>query len=109
MLLYDQSLSYELVSRLADLFPGSSHVRQLGLERADDDVIWTRAGRDGLTNVSKDSDFHQRSLVFGPPPKLVWLRAGNSPSGAIESLLRVRHREVRAFVEDRKGAFLVLS
>ena len=109
MLLFDQNLSHQLVSLLADLFPGAIHVRQLGLERADDDVIWTHAKRSGLTIVSKDSDFHQRSLVFGPPPKLVWLRVGNSPTGGIERLLRGRHREIRVFIESPEGAFLVLS
>ena len=109
MLLFDQNLSHQLVALLADLFPGSIHVRQLGLERADDDVIWTHAKRGGLTIVSKDSDFHQRSLVFGSPPKLVWLRVGNSPTTGVERLLRDRHREIRAFVESPEGAFLVLS
>lgn len=108
-LLFDQNLSHHLVSRLADLFPGSNHVRQLQLERADDEVIWARAASDGLTIASKDSDFHQRSLVLGPPPKLIWLRVGNSPTDRIESLIRNRHQEIRAFIESPEGAFLVLS
>jgi predicted nuclease of predicted toxin-antitoxin system len=27
--------------------------------------------------VSKDTDFHQRSFLFGGPPKVVWIRLGN--------------------------------
>ncbi len=34
-LLFDQSLSFKLVDRLADLFPGSEQVSRLGLDRAD--------------------------------------------------------------------------
>ncbi|MBI3980262.1 MAG: DUF5615 family PIN-like protein [Chloroflexi bacterium] len=38
-LLVDQNLSPHLVRRLADLFPGSSHVSLVGLERASDPVL----------------------------------------------------------------------
>jgi predicted nuclease of predicted toxin-antitoxin system len=39
-LLFDQNLSPKLPVRLADLFPGSSHVEQLGMGQADDAVLW---------------------------------------------------------------------
>ena len=35
-LLFDQNLSFKLCQALADLFPGSSQVRLLGLAEADD-------------------------------------------------------------------------
>jgi predicted nuclease of predicted toxin-antitoxin system len=35
-LLFDQNLAPVLVARLAELFPQSLHVREAGLERADD-------------------------------------------------------------------------
>ena len=57
-LLFDENLSHKLVQLLADQFPGSTHVRQLGLATADDDVIWEHAKRGSLAIVSKDSDFH---------------------------------------------------
>ena len=39
-LLFDHNLSHKLVGRLADVFPGSVHVRDLGLHRADDAQVW---------------------------------------------------------------------
>ncbi|MBI4502840.1 MAG: DUF5615 family PIN-like protein [Gemmatimonadetes bacterium] len=108
-LLFDQNLSHHLVSRLADVCPGSAHVRQLGLERADDETVWAYAAANGFTIVSKDSDFHQRSLLFGAPPKLIWLYVGNSPTKAIERLVRDRQQEIRTFIEHPESAFLVLS
>ena len=108
-LLFDQNLSHLLVPRLADLFPDSQHVRTVGLERADDQAVWNYAAAQGFSIVSKDSDFHQRSLLFGPPPKLIWVRVGNAPTSHIEQLLRSRHGEIRAFAEDPAAAFLVLS
>ena len=39
-LLFDQNISPSLVALLADLFPGSLHVREAGLERATDESVW---------------------------------------------------------------------
>jgi predicted nuclease of predicted toxin-antitoxin system len=57
-LLFDQNLSPRLVGRLAAVYPGSVHIRDLGLQAADDDVVWTYAGRHEFAIVSKDGDFH---------------------------------------------------
>ena len=75
-LLLDQNLSLRLVREFQDLFPGSLHVREAGLDRAGDDVVWAHARRENYMIVSKDSDFQQRSLLHGPPPKCVWIRVG---------------------------------
>jgi predicted nuclease of predicted toxin-antitoxin system len=41
-LFFDENLSPKLVSLLDDLFPGpgSVHVRDVGLEAADDSAVW---------------------------------------------------------------------
>jgi predicted nuclease of predicted toxin-antitoxin system len=39
-LLFDENLSFRLARQLSDLFPQSSQVRLLGLERASDRSIW---------------------------------------------------------------------
>lgn len=62
---------------LAQEFPSSLHVRDLGMERAGDVAIWEFARDNDYTIVSKDSDFHQRSFLYGRPPKVVWVRLGN--------------------------------
>jgi predicted nuclease of predicted toxin-antitoxin system len=108
-LLLDQNLSFRLARRLEDLYPGSLHVSDVGLHAADDDEVWRYAAAESLLLVSKDSDFYQRSLLFGPPPKVVWLRLGNCTTGAVEECLRRRTADVQAFVDDPDAAFLVLS
>lgn len=70
-LLFDQNLAPALARRLADLYPGSAHVRELGLAAADDEVIWARAAADGYVIVTKDDDFRPRSFLRGPPPRVV--------------------------------------
>ncbi len=77
-----------LVRRLADEYPGSLHVAEIGLDTATDRDIWEYAGERGYVIVSKDSDFRQLALLFGPPPHVVWLRVGNASTGVIEALLQ---------------------
>ncbi len=42
-LVFDENLSCHLVDLLADCYPGSCHVRTVGLERADDTAVWDYA------------------------------------------------------------------
>lgn len=108
-LLLDQNLSPRLVRALAGLFPGSLHVRDVGLAAASDDEVWTYAAERGLTIVSKDAEFHQRSFLFGHPPKVVWIRRGNCSTRDLETLLRARRDELVAFEQDPEGSFLALG
>ena len=42
-LLFDENLSPKLVRLLEDFFPNSKHVRDVGLEAADDLLVWQYA------------------------------------------------------------------
>ncbi len=108
-LLFDQNLSSRLVARLSDLYPESVHVREAALERADDSAVWRYAAEHGFTIISKDSDFHQRSLLFGYPPKVIWVRLGNCSTGDVEELLRRSSPDIRRFQDDDEAAFLALA
>lgn len=76
-LLFDHNLSPRLISRLADLYPNSSHVYLLGLDRADDQTVWEHARREEYLIVTKDADFGDLCMLFGFPPKVIWIRRGN--------------------------------
>ena len=95
-----------LISRVADLFPDSTHIKAVGLREADDFVV---AKKHGFTVVSKDTDFHQRAIVFGHPPKFIWLRVGNCQTSLITNLLRSRHQVIRQFIESETESLLVLE
>lgn len=107
-LLLDENLSDRIVPQILDLYPDSSHVKSHGLIHTDDLVIWSFAREHGYTIVSKDSDFHQRSLVFGHPPKFVYLRVGNGPTSRITQLLRSNFVLLAAFDSDPGTSILVL-
>jgi predicted nuclease of predicted toxin-antitoxin system len=108
-LLFDENLSHKLVRLLADLFPDSVHVREVGLKAADDPVVWEYAKNNKLMVVSKDSDMHQRSFVFGYPPKVVWVRLGNCSTSDVERLLRRHFSSIKIFYEDINASFLSIS
>ncbi|MCF7802108.1 MAG: DUF5615 family PIN-like protein [Candidatus Marinimicrobia bacterium] len=108
-LLFDQNLSYRLVAALAAHFPESQHVRDIGLAVASDSDIWDYAKSHNFAIVSKDSDFHQRSLTFGPPPKVIWIQRGNCSTDDIIAILRTHVEDIQSFGESTETAFLELS
>jgi predicted nuclease of predicted toxin-antitoxin system len=87
-LLFDENLSFRLCGQLLDLFPNSSQVRLLGLERADDRALWDYAKANGYVLVSLDTDFAEMAALLGSPPKVILLRCGNQPTRVIEALFR---------------------
>ena len=108
-LLLDGNISDRIVPRIIDLFPDSTHVKNVGLHPADDPVIWSWAKQHGFAIVSKDTDFHQRSIIFGHPPKIVWIRVGNCPTSLIVNLLRSRHAVIQQFFESAIESLLVIE
>ncbi len=109
-LLFDQNLSHRLVVHLAAEFPRSVHVRDdVGLAAAPDPDVWAYAAANGFLLVSKDTDFQQRALLYGHPPKVIWVRSGNGPTAVVAALLRSRLTDVAAFETDPTASFLALS
>ena len=107
-LLFDQNLSPRLARRLADIYVDSVHVRDIGLRDADDSAIWDYAKLNGFAIVSKDSDFQHRSLLYGSPPKFIWLRVGNCPAKTVEDLLRKHSVAIHTFGLDDTKSHLML-
>jgi len=56
-LLFDANLAHKLIERLADVFPGSTHVSRVGLVRASDRELWAYALEHGFMLVSKDRTY----------------------------------------------------
>jgi len=107
-LLFDANLSPRLVSRLADLFPASTHVRDIGLKAADDPLVWDYARANDFMIVSKDADMHDLSLLYGNPPKVIWLRLGNCSTSEAENLLRRERDAIKVFYEEQTLSLLAL-
>jgi predicted nuclease of predicted toxin-antitoxin system len=108
-LLFDENLSPQLVGLMADLYPDSAHVHQCGLGSADDTAIWESARTHGFSIVTKDSDFQERTILVGSPPKVIWLRTNNCASEDVADLLRAAADDVRRFIDNDRETCLILS
>ena len=108
-LLFDENLSPKLPGLCATLFPGSAHLRDCGLKGHADEEVWQYAQANGFVIVSKDADFHERSLFYGPPPKLVWLRLGNCTRNDLVTLITTHAQDIRTFAANAKASVLVLG
>jgi predicted nuclease of predicted toxin-antitoxin system len=108
-LLFDENLSPKLPGLMAALFPDSKHVRECGLLGQSDEDVWEYARANSFTIVSKDSDFQQRSLLYGHPPKVVWLRIGNCTRRQLVELITVHEQDIRALEANPFETVLVLS
>lgn len=107
-LLFNQNLSYQLPRLLADLYPESLQVLQIGLAMGGDNPIWDYAKDHGLVIVTKDKDYLELSNRLGHPPKVILIRLGNCPVAAVESLLRERYAEILALHQDESRGLLEL-
>ncbi|MCH7988686.1 MAG: DUF5615 family PIN-like protein [Planctomycetes bacterium] len=107
-LLFDQNLSPRLAQQLDDVYPGSSHVSDHGLDRAIDLDVWNFARDNNFILVSKDADFSDLSTLIGFPPKVIWLRSGNCSTATIESVLRSNCDAVESLVSDLSAGILAL-
>ncbi|MBI4772519.1 MAG: DUF5615 family PIN-like protein [Chloroflexi bacterium] len=107
-LLFDQNLSPRLVSRLAEVYPNSAHVHSLGLGSSPDRDIWEYAYEHDYIIVTKDADFVELSLLFGFPPKVIWIRRGNCPTHELEKLLHESYQAIASLDEDPGIGILTL-
>jgi len=108
-LFFDEPLSEELCETLADIFPGSLHIRLLGQGGAADATVWDLARQHGCLVVSKDEDFHRLAVLRGAPPKFVWIQLGNCTTADIAQLLRRRREDIIRFSEQNEATVLELG
>jgi predicted nuclease of predicted toxin-antitoxin system len=69
-------------------------LRDLGLRDAADAVIWRSARAADVVIVTKDSDFSDLLARHGPPPRVVWVRAGNTSNAALQRAFHAKWVEI---------------
>jgi predicted nuclease of predicted toxin-antitoxin system len=110
-LLFDQNISYRIVSKLSDCYPECRQVRELGLVNTEDVDIWDYARKNNYVIVTFDADFYDISLISGCPPKIVWLRTGNLTTAQIADLLRKNRMRITDFCfqpeQTNKACFII--
>ena len=96
--LLDENLSPRLASALCDL----------QLKGKSDRQIWDFASDNGYTIVSKDDDFRGLSLLFGAPPKVIWLVVGNTSTAEILRILLAHTTAIEDFINEPLTSLLTL-
>jgi predicted nuclease of predicted toxin-antitoxin system len=108
-LLFDENLSHRLVVLLEDLFPASQHVRDCALRAAVEAELWDYGKNNGFAIVTKDSDFQEKSVLLGAPPKIIWLRTRNCSTADIAALLRIAAHLIARFSGIEEETCLILD
>ena len=60
-LLFDQNISFRIISKLEDIFPNAKQVKDVGLADRSDLEIWNFAKNNNYCIVTFDSDFYDLS------------------------------------------------
>ncbi|MBK6522822.1 MAG: DUF5615 family PIN-like protein [Sphingobacteriaceae bacterium] len=89
-LLFDQNISFKVAKRLQDIFPDAKHISDLGLQNYTDLDLWNYAKVNDYTIVTFDSDFNDLSTLKGFPPKIIWLRTGNTSKNNLIELFHAK-------------------
>jgi predicted nuclease of predicted toxin-antitoxin system len=99
-LLFDQNISHRVAIRLRFIFPECGQVRELKLENSSDREIWDFAKRENFTIITFDADFYDLVTLFGHPPKVIWLRIGNTATDNLIEVIQGHAQTIEAFVSD---------
>jgi predicted nuclease of predicted toxin-antitoxin system len=99
-LLFDQNISFRIVSKLEKHYPECRHVSDVGLNDAEDHIIWNFAKENDFSIVTFDSDYFDISIIKGHPPKIIWIRTGNLTTKEITELLIYNLDSIHSFLSD---------
>ncbi|MFT4176295.1 MAG: DUF5615 family PIN-like protein [Luteolibacter sp.] len=83
--LIDENLPFQIGRELALDY---LHATRIG-EQITDSELWNYAKQNNMVILTRDTDFFDRFLLLGPPPKVVWIRLGNlTKQQLIEEVVR---------------------
>ena len=87
----DAQLPPGLAAWIEANFPFSARaVRDLGLRDSEDEEIFRAARADAAVVITKDSDFLVLLQRYGPPPRIVWVRCGNTSNAHLREIFSNR-------------------
>ena len=108
-LLFDQNISFRLVKKLKDIFSNAKQVRELGLENSTDSEIFDYAKKNDYSIVTFDSDFCDLNIIRGFPPKIIWIRTGNTTTKNLELIIRRKSETIKTFLKEDFGCLEIIA
>jgi len=98
-LLFDENISYRILPLLQDHFEHVESVIHVASVQQDLE-IWNYAKDNDYVIVTFDEDFYDWQLLRGYPPKLIWLRMGNTPTQPLAAKLIAEKDQIQRLVDD---------
>lgn len=93
--LIDENLPFVLGQRLGVDYVHATEVDS----QASDSILWDYAKKHDLFVLTRDTDFFDRLLLHGPPPKVVWVRLGNLRKQDLMRTLEARWSTIQKRLE----------
>jgi predicted nuclease of predicted toxin-antitoxin system len=81
-------------------------VKEVKLENESDVTIWEYARDNNFCIFTFDADFIDISNLRGSPPKIIWLRIGNTSTYEISNRIREEADSISEFLNNSELAFL---
>jgi predicted nuclease of predicted toxin-antitoxin system len=108
-LLLDENLSRRIVPFIQGLYPNSTQVALAGLEQSDDKIIRQYAIDNDFVIVTKDADYYDMTVLYGQPPKIIWLKTGNQSKAATIKTLQDNQQAIeKALIMNDKACIEIL-
>ncbi|WP_232834874.1 DUF5615 family PIN-like protein [Pleomorphovibrio marinus] len=100
----------QILKFIPSQFSDSSSVKKEGLLNATDREIWKFAKENNYVIVTNYSDFNDLNLLYGFPPKIIWIRTGNLATQNLSRLLVENLEEILKFYADEGyGCFEIVK
>ena len=108
-LLFAQNISYRLIRKIKDIYPNAKQVRELGLENSTDNEIFEYAKKNNYSIVTFDSDFCDLNILKGFPPKIIWIRTGNTTTKNLEIIIGQKFELINSFLTENFGCLEIMD
>lgn len=105
-LLLDENISYRVLNSISTVFPGSAHITKDESQVRRDTDIFEYARQNEFTILTFDEDFYELQLMRGYPPKIIWLRFGNSSNLKVISKLLDNQNSIISFLSNPDSGML---
>ena len=105
-LLLDENISYRVLKIIESSFPSSVQITQLGFSSMNDGEVFRYAKERDFLIVTFDEDFYELQLMNGFPPKIIWLRFGNSNNLKVANKLVSNLESITNFFSNEEKGLL---
>jgi predicted nuclease of predicted toxin-antitoxin system len=73
-----------------------------------DHLVWKYAKENDYHIITRDEDFIKLSMLFGSPPKVVFLNTGNLTNQSQAEIIKKNVGRIKEFILDESFGFLVI-